>query len=100
MATPIPEDRLVELRAAGTEMAARGKFVDPRMCHRAQQIIRERGERWVAAILGRDVSRRSVGVPNMPHLRDGDLETIIAADADEDRYAIEHLDFAPPDNLD
>ncbi|GAB36190.1 3'-5' exonuclease [Gordonia otitidis] len=90
--TAIPEPRLVAIRQAAKEAAAQSQFVDPHQCFRASRVIRTRGERWAAAILGRDLSRRSMSDPSLPHLTAGELEVIVAADTEEDRHAVAHLD--------
>lgn len=88
-ATAICEPRLTELRAAG--VAARSRFVDPRTAHRLQSVLTQRGEKWAAAVLGRDLSRRSLAAPTMPWLNDGEMHTLIAADAEEDRIRFDEI---------
>jgi hypothetical protein len=82
-ATSITPSRLTELRAEG--LAKVSQFVDPHVIARVGAILDARGEAWAAAVLGRDISRRSLGVPNRPYLRNGDEYTLVAADIEEDR---------------
>lgn len=89
-ATGISEDRLVELRREGK--AADGPFVDPRVLQRCCDVLDRRGESWAAAVLGRDISRRSLSVPQRPYLLPGEDRVLVAADLEEDRVAIGHLD--------
>lgn len=90
-ATAIPEPRLVEIRRAECG-AGSHRFVDPHAVSAATTILDRRGEAWAAAVLGRDLSRRSLAVPSRPYFHDGELQILIAADTDEDRYRIAHLD--------
>ena len=93
--TGIPEARLVELRQNGKAASqADGRFVDPRVLSRCEKTLDRRGEEWAAAVLGRDISRRSVMMPHRPYLLAGEDHTLIAADAEEDRISIADLDFA------
>lgn len=67
MVTHIPESRLVQLRAAGVaEDHAAGRFVDPSVLYRCTQVLDRRGETWAAAILGRNLTRRSLAHPHRP----------------------------------
>jgi len=93
LATAISETRLIELRreGQGSDRSA-GPFVDPGVLRRCGLVLDRRGELWAAAVLGRDVSRRSVGVPDRPYLNPGEDRVLVAADAEEDRVAIDHLD--------
>ncbi|OHU46085.1 hypothetical protein BKG82_28290 [Mycobacteroides chelonae] len=93
LVTAISETRLIELRreAHASDRAA-GPFVDPSVLRRCELILDRRGELWAAAVLGRDISRRSVGVPHRPHLIPGEDRVLVAADAEEDQTAIGHLD--------
>lgn len=84
--TDIPEPRLVELRARGHANISR--FVDPHAVARCSKVLDQRGEEWAASVLGRDISRRSIAVPNRPYLKDGELWAINAADVLEDRMAL------------
>lgn len=84
--TQIPEPTLVELRARGHANISR--FVDPHAVARCSKVLDRRGEGWAASVLGRDISRRSIGVPNRPYLNDGELWALNAADAAEDRIAL------------
>lgn len=93
MVTHIPESRLVQLRAAGiADDRAAGRFVDPRVLYRCTQVLDRRGETWAASILGRNLTRRSLAAPHRPWLNPGDAQTLIAADTEEDRATIAHLD--------
>lgn len=91
VATAIPEARLVELRHSVRD-AGSHRFVDPHAVSAATTILDRRGEAWAAAVLGRDLSRRSLGVPTRPYFHDGELHILIAADTDEDLYRIAPLD--------
>ncbi|MBU8820876.1 hypothetical protein KL864_33975 [Mycolicibacterium goodii] len=88
--TEIPEPRLVELRRES--QTAKRPFVDPSAIAQCERVLDRRGETWAAAVLGRDISRRSTAVPHRPHLNAGEEHTLIAADQEEDRLAIAHLD--------
>lgn len=79
----------MELRARGTQSGRR--FVDPAVVHYCSRVLEARGEQWAAAVLGRDLTRRSVAVPNMPYLRFGEEYTLVLADAEEDAVALEGL---------
>lgn len=65
-ATRIPEARLIELRRDGKSRDH--GFVDPHVLRRCTDALDRRGEPWAAAVLGRDISRRSLGVPHRPYL--------------------------------
>lgn len=84
--TQIPEPMLVELRARGHANVSR--FVDPHAVARCSKILDQRGEEWAASVLGRDISRRSIAVPNRPYLTDGELYALNAADGGEDRITL------------
>lgn len=88
--TEIPEPWLVELRRESHN--ANGPFVDPHAIAQCQRVLDRRGETWAAAVLGRELSRRSIAVPHRPYLNAGEEHTLIAADQEEDRLAIAHLD--------
>jgi hypothetical protein len=91
--TSIPEPRLVEIRA--TQFAAAqttGRFINPREVHQVTQILDRRGESWAAAVLGRDLNQRSLAVPRRPFLKAGECGTLIAADTEEDRAAVEQME--------
>lgn len=92
--TRISEERLVELRRRGQDAdRAGGRFVDPFVLRRCQDVLDQRGEEWAAAILGRDITRRSPTVAHRPYLLAGEDHILVAADAEEDRMSIAHLDF-------
>lgn len=92
--TGISEARLVELRKQGRDASrAGGGFVDPFVLRRCQDALDRRGEEWAAAVLGRDIGRRSVAVVHRPYLLAGEDHTLVAADAEEDHLSIAHLDF-------
>lgn len=88
--TEIPEAWLVELRRESH--TANSLFVDPHAIAHCERVLDRRGETWAAAVLGRDISRRSIAVSHRPHLNAGEEHTLIAADQEEDRLAIAHLD--------
>lgn len=91
--TAITEVRLVELREEGIAADRdNGPFPDPRVLHQCVAVLDRRGEPWAAAVLGRDISRRSLAVPRRPYLRAGEDRTLIAADIEEDRVAAIRLD--------
>lgn len=95
--TAIPEARLVELRRAGIEAErAGGGFVDPAVLSRCEKVLDRRGEQWAASVLGRDISRRSpsTNYRHRPYLSVGEDRALVAADAEEDRISIAHLDPA------
>lgn len=89
-ATRITEARLIELRRDGKNRD-RG-FVDPHVLRRCTDVLDRRGEAWAATVLGRDISRRSVGVPHRPYLYAGEPHALVAADAEEDLLTILDLD--------
>ncbi|WP_042377193.1 hypothetical protein [Gordonia alkanivorans] len=91
MSTQIPEPALVALRSTCLEANRHERFVNPRLCAQACTVLDRRGERWAAAVLGRALDHRSVAVPTRPYLVAGELQTLVAADAEEDRHAIAHL---------
>lgn len=92
--TRISEARLVELRRSGQDASRTGGgFVDPFVLRRCQEALDRRGEDWAAAVLGRDIGRRSPMVVHRPYLMDGEDHTLVAADAEEDHLNIAHLDF-------
>lgn len=91
--TGIAEGRLIELRREGQASGpGNGRFVDPTVLHQCLGVLDRRGEPWAASVLGRDLSRRSLGVPHRPYLLPGEDHILVAADSEEDRIAIEHLD--------
>jgi hypothetical protein len=89
MTTEIPESRLVELRREGNAQVQR--FVDPDVIARCLAVLGRRGEPWAAAILGRDLARRSLIRQDRPYLSDGEDYTLIAADRAETEYAAEAI---------
>ena len=91
--TGIAEDRLIELRCEG-QVAERenNRFVDPRIVRQCEGALDRRDESWAASVLGRDIARRSVGVPHRPYLLPGEDRVLVIADGEEDRIAIDHLD--------
>lgn len=90
--TAISPARLVELRVEGK--AKVGQFVDPHVLHKLTGVLAKRGETWAAAILGRDISRRSIAIPAMPYLNSGEEYTLVAADAEEDRARFDQITTA------
>ncbi|WP_231997413.1 hypothetical protein [Mycobacterium sp. 1245111.1] len=78
MTTSIPEARLVELRREGNAQVQR--FVDPDVIARCIEVLDRRGELWAAAVLGRDLVRRSLIRAGRPYLRAGEDYTLVAAD--------------------
>lgn len=89
-ATRIPEARLIELRRDGKSRDH--GFVDPLLLRRCTDALDRRGETWAAAVLGRDISRRSLGVPHRPYLYVGEPHALVAADAEEDLLTLADLD--------
>jgi hypothetical protein len=79
--TQIDRERLVELRAQGRAKVTR--FVDPYVLLKCRKLLARRGEAWAAEILGRDLTRRSLLLPQFPYLLDGEEYTLIAADREE-----------------
>ncbi|SKK34961.1 hypothetical protein [Mycobacteroides abscessus] len=93
--TAIPEARLVEIRRAGIEAErAGGSFVDPEVIQLCAAVLDRRGEQWAASVLGRDISLRSPSRyhRHRPYLSTGEDRALVAADAEEDRISIAHLD--------
>lgn len=90
--TTLSEQRLVQIRAAAraTEHAS-NPFVDPREIRQTTQILDRRGEHWAAAVLGRDLTLRSLATAHRPFLYTGECAIIIAADAAEDRAAVDQI---------
>lgn len=87
--TALTEAKLVELRAEG--YSRRSRFVDPHVIHQCSLVLNKRGEAWAASVLGRDISRRSLAVPNRPFLRDGEEYALVLADRAEDDEVLAHL---------
>jgi hypothetical protein len=79
--TQIAPARLAELRAEGR--AKVGRFVDPAVLLRCRKVLARRGETWAAEVLGRDLTRRSLLVPGLPYLVDGEEHTLVDADREE-----------------
>lgn len=88
--TRIPETTLVELRRWG--LAQRTQFVDPTAVRRCCEVLDRRGEVWAAAVLGRDISRRSMAVPTRPFLNLGEGHTLLAADKAEDDLVVSEME--------
>lgn len=89
----ISEVHLVTLRRNGKQAAERDNpFVNPVIISQCAQVLDVRGEAWAATVLGRDLTRRSVGVPHRPYLLPGEPHTLLAADQEEDRLTVAHLD--------
>lgn len=89
--TNIPEPRLRELREAGRIVAAKEAFPDPTMISACCRVLDERGEEWAASVLGRDISARSRLVVTRPALGSGEDYALVAADTDEDAYALREM---------
>ena len=89
--TRLTEAQLVAIRAQGHEQAGRSPFVDPYTIAECGRVLDRRGEGWAAAVLGRDISRRSIAVPLRPYLRDGEPEAIVYADREENIAALPPL---------
>lgn len=89
MNTNISEPKLTELRTQG--MHADRRFVDPAVLQYCTMVLAARGKQWAASVLGRDLSRRSVLVPAMPYLRDGEEYTLVLADAEENAVTLAAL---------
>ncbi|MFG1683538.1 hypothetical protein ACGFNP_25440 [Nonomuraea sp. NPDC049269] len=83
MRTTLTPEKLAELAAQGRAEAARSPFVDPCAAVQSKKLLRERGEEWAASVLMRDLSRRSIALPHLPWLEDGEIETLILADRAE-----------------
>jgi hypothetical protein len=88
--TLLTESQLVALRQQAQQQKTR--FVDPHIIARCCQILDRRGEVWARAVLGRDISRRSPGVPNRPYLRDGEPNALVLADTAEDAIVLHARD--------
>lgn len=89
LATVLSAVRLADLRAQGR--AKRHGFFDRHMIAQCAAVLDKRGEKWAAVILGRDISRRSVGVPNRPWLHYGEAYTLVAADVEEDKPRFDQI---------
>lgn len=89
MTTILSEQQLVEIRAhAQTEVS---RFVDPVIMHKCCRVLDRRGEQWAAAVLGRDISARSRGVPRRPALTDSEPYALINADYAEDGMVLDAM---------
>jgi hypothetical protein len=83
MVTALSPERLVELRAEGIEQEKESPFVNPHMIVQCLEIQRRRGEEWMASVLSRPLTRRSVVKPSFPWLNRGEGEMLVLADAEE-----------------
>lgn len=83
MKTFLTPERLAVLHGEGRAQAAGSPFVDPYAVYQLEVLLRERGEEWVASVLLRDLSCRSIGRPSYPWLHDGEMETLILANRSE-----------------
>ncbi|MDP9870394.1 MULTISPECIES: hypothetical protein [Streptosporangium] len=83
MRTCLTPDQLASLAAQGFAESQRSRFVDPDAVAKSKRILCERGEEWAASVLMRDLSRRSLLLPHLPYLENGELETLILADRAE-----------------
>ncbi|MET7335881.1 hypothetical protein [Nonomuraea sp. NPDC005650] len=85
MQTTLSPERLAELHAEGRAQAAKCRFVDPDVVAELKRLLRERGENWAASVLLRSLERRAQGrsVSHLPYLYDGEMETLILAEAAE-----------------
>lgn len=83
MITKLTEQQLTKLREIGNWKAIGERFVDPYIIAQCTRVLDARGERWAAAVLGRDISRRSLAVRNRPYLNNGEPFTLILADRAE-----------------
>ena len=84
MATSLTPEQLARLHLEGrVHAAAEGPFINPRMVVRAEKILAVRGEQWAASVLMRELSRRSLMSSHYPWFEDGELQTLILADAAE-----------------
>lgn len=86
MVTRIPEATLVELRRWG--LSQRGQFAETSVVRRCCEVLDRRGEAWAAAVLGRDLTRRSMAVPHRPFMHLGEEHTLVAADRAEDDLVV------------
>ncbi|MGW0485811.1 hypothetical protein [Nonomuraea sp. NPDC003214] len=87
MRTSLTPEKLAELAARGRAEVAASRaanpFVNPDVAAACRKVLRQRGEEWAASVLMRNLARRSLGVPGMPWLEDGEMETLILADRAE-----------------
>lgn len=91
--TNLGEPELTQLRQQGYEAARKsGPFVDPHVIARCLHVLDRRGEPWAAAILGRDIARRSKWRPDRPWLRTGEEYILVAADVAEDDRVLDDVD--------
>lgn len=82
-ATRIPEAQLAELR--GLSVFGRLEpFPDPHVIAASKRALTQRGENWAAAVLGRDLSRRSIAFPRLPYLESGEQYVLAEADRIEE----------------
>lgn len=79
----------MELRREGNAQVQR--FVDPDVIARCIEVLDRRGEPWAAAILGRDLLRRSLIRSDRPYLLAGEEHTLVAADSVETECAAEAI---------
>lgn len=91
-ATKLTEQQLVKIRGAGHRAVFGQRFVNPCTIHACQRVLQRRGERWAAEILGRDISRRSLALPQHPYFYDGEPDIIVLADRAEDDAVLAALE--------
>lgn len=91
MKTQLSESTLMQMRA-DNKAVNDGPFPDPHVISQSLRVLDERGEEWAASVLGRDISRRSLGVPAYPHLTSGEPRLLVVADMAEDRVVVAQME--------
>lgn len=82
-ATRIPEAQLAQLR--GLSVFGRLEpFPNPDVIAASKRALTRRGENWAAAVLDRDLSRRSIAFPTLPYLESGEPYVLAEADCIEE----------------
>ena len=81
--TLLTEHQLAALRAQ--VQRHRTRFTDPLAIAALDRILAVRGQRWAAAVLGRDIRTRALAFPRRPYFRVGEEFVLVAADAAETR---------------
>lgn len=89
-ATVIPSERLTELRVEA-RTRDRSPFVDSHEIRACTEVLQRRGETWAAAVLGRELERRSLVNVRFPWLGGHELWLLIRADVEEDRVVFEQV---------
>ena len=91
MKTALTEEKLTSLRAKAQAMP-RSAFIDPFVIEESKEILRRRGEDWAASVLGHDLIKRSVLLPQYQWLKDYEPDVLMAADTEEWMQLSEEMD--------